>query len=114
MITGLSSAISGMQAAYTKINASAHNTANISTDGFKKQRVLLSEARNGGVTTSIETVDDPGPSYLSQSGAVVEASNVDLLEEVVDQITAKHAFKANAAVYKTSYEMQDSILDILA
>jgi flagellar basal-body rod protein FlgC len=114
MIHGLGSSISGMRAASTKLDVSAHNTANISTDGFKKQRVNLSEAKNGGVTTSIETINDPGPSYFSPGGAIVEASNVDLVEELVDQRIASHAFKANAAAFKTADEMQESLLDILA
>jgi|APCry1669189241_1035207.scaffolds.fasta_scaffold18219_2 flagellar hook protein FlgE len=40
-------------------------------------------------------------------------SNVDLAVEVVEQISASTAFKANISVIKTADEMQQSLLDIL-
>ena len=45
---------------------------------------------------------------------MVEASNVDLSEEIAGQISAKHLFSANVAVPKTSDEIQKSLLDIVA
>lgn len=47
------------------------------------------------------------------SGAL-EASNVDLAREIVDQIVIKNAFKANAKVIKAADEMTGAILDIKA
>lgn len=45
------------------------------------------------------------------SGAL-ESSNVDIAEEVVGQIVAKAAFKANASVIRTSDELLGTLLDI--
>lgn len=45
------------------------------------------------------------------SGAL-EASNVDIVRETVDQIAIKTAFKANANVIKAADEMTGTILDI--
>lgn len=45
------------------------------------------------------------------SGAL-ELSNVDITEEIVDQILAKNAFKANANVIKTADKMLGTLLDI--
>lgn len=45
------------------------------------------------------------------SGAL-EASNVDIVREIVDQIVIKTAFKANANVIKVADEMTGTILDI--
>jgi flagellar hook protein FlgE len=41
-------------------------------------------------------------------------SKVDLATEAVEQVTAKVAFKANAAVIRTANEMMGELLDILA
>lgn len=43
---------------------------------------------------------------------MLEMSNVDIAAEVVDQILAKTAFKANASVIRTSDEMVGTLLDI--
>ena len=42
----------------------------------------------------------------------LEGSNVDITEEIVDQIVAKAAFKANIKVIKTNDELLGTILDI--
>lgn len=42
------------------------------------------------------------------------AANVDLGREVVEQVTAKHEFSANAAVMRTADDMMGDLLDILA
>lgn len=44
----------------------------------------------------------------------VELSNVDIVEEVVSQILAKTAFKANINVIRTANEMTGTLLDIKA
>ena len=36
-------ALSGMNAAQTQLQASAHNVANLSTEGFKRQEVVQTE-----------------------------------------------------------------------
>ncbi len=43
-----------------------------------------------------------------------ESSNVDIASEIIELIKAKHAFKANATVIKTSGEMLGSTLNIKA
>ena len=42
----------------------------------------------------------------------LEGSNVDITEEIVDQIVAKAAFKANVNVIKANDELLGTILDI--
>lgn len=41
-------------------------------------------------------------------------ADVDLATEVVAQLSAKHEFKANLAVIRTSNEMTDALLNIIA
>jgi flagellar hook-associated protein FlgK len=89
-------AVSGMQAAQTQLQASAHNIANLSTDGFHRQQVVQSEQADGGVTTSVVRAADAG---------------ADLQSDVVAQLQAKNAFLANLAVFKTGKKMTGTLLD---
>jgi len=98
--TGLNStasiALSGMQAAQTQLRASAHNVANLATDGFRRQAVRQTPRSGGGVSTEIHRADSPGE---------------DLVRDVVAQLAAKNAFLANLAVFKTSAKMAGVLLD---
>lgn len=114
MSLSFSSSVSSIQTALNVISVSAHNTANINTDGFKKQRTSLSESNTGGITLKREESTEPGPLYRHADGNMVEASNVDLSEEIIRQISAKHLFSANIVVFKTADKMEKGIIDIFA
>ncbi len=114
MISAFSSSISGIKAAFKMLDVSAHNTANLNTDGFKGQKVNLTENAVGGVNSTVETSTNPGPQYLAGDGSVTEGSNTNLAEETVNKMLASHYLSANIAALKTSDEMQDSLLDIIA
>jgi flagellar hook protein FlgE len=49
---------------------------------------------------------------IVQTAGLKKGSNVDIAEEMVDQIIAKAAFKANVNVIKANDEMIGSLLDI--
>ena len=89
-------ALSGMNAAQTQLNASAHNIANMNTDGFKRQQVTQTAQAQGGVSASVETAEVAGSA---------------LLTDVVTQLQAKHAFIANLAVFKTHDKLAGALLD---
>lgn len=114
MLSPLGASLSGLRAGLEKLEASANNVANLSTDGFKKDRVLLSERVTGGVVVEIGKSTESGPSYRSPQGEVIEASNVDLAEEAVEQILAKYTFSMSLAAFKTADEMQKGVIDLLA
>lgn len=113
MISPFSSSVSGINAAFRMLDVSANNTANMNTDGFKKDSLSLREDENGGVVVSISKTGSPGPKYENYKGNTVEASNADYAEEAAILITAKHYLKANIAAFKTADEMQKSVIDIL-
>jgi len=46
-------ALSGMNAAQTTLNSSAHNIANMNTSGFRRQEVVQSAQPGGGVSTKL-------------------------------------------------------------
>ena len=93
-------ALSGMQSASTRVAVSAHNVANLLTDGFRPQRVEQRSQASGGSQAGVTTSPTPEP--------------VDLAREIVDQIVAKTQFKASARVLDVGLEMRGSLLDMLA
>lgn len=92
-------AASGLQAAQTRLQASAHNIANLQTDRFQRQQVVQQADAGGGVTSSVTRASQPGPA---------------LEQDVVDQLAARNAFLANLAVFRRHDEMLGSLLDTRA
>ena len=100
MVSALSIATSGMNAAQLGLQASAHNIANLSTDGFRREQVVQTEAANGaGVEASLTRAATPG-----------NAMETDL----VGLLQGKNAFLANLAVFRASDRMHGALLDIAA
>ncbi len=114
MISAIHTALSALTAYAKQLEASAHNTANANTDGFKKSDVHLVEAGTGGVLPVVQKDDSAGPAVLrdtSQGPAQVELSNTDLGEEIASQIVAQRGFEANLRTLKTADDMLGTILD---
>ena len=88
-------ALSGLDAARTRVAVSANNVANVASEGFTAQRVELSTRQGGGVSTSIR---DTG-------------QGVSLVAEAVEQRAAVYAFKAGVAVVKADNAMLGSLFD---
>lgn len=114
MISAIHTALSGLNAFGKQLEVSAHNVANVNTDGFKSSRTELVEAQNGGVLPVVQKDDSAGPAVLkdtSQGPRQVELSNVDLGQEAVSQIIAQRGFEANLRTLKTADDLLGSILD---
>lgn len=93
-------AVSGMQAAGVRLQASAHNVANLQTEGFHRQEVQAREVPDaGGVAARVERSPRTGPALES---------------DVVEQLSAKNAFLANLQVFRTHDRMLGSLLDAKA
>ena len=106
--------LSGLRAFGTKLGVSANNTANALTDGYKTKRAVASEVKGGGVTTKVETVDQPNPEvYDPDTGQTKQLSNTDLGQEMVNMIVAQRGFEANVKTIQTADEMQKSLGSIL-
>ena len=126
----LRTAASGLAAASRAFQNSANNVANAGTVGrvdatdpseeaFEPQDIQQTTTPGGGVATvtvprdpATQTVFAPD-SPLANDQGLVEAPNVDLGEELVTQISAEAAFRANAAVIRSVDEQQDDLLDII-
>jgi flagellar basal body rod protein FlgG len=89
-------ALSGMQAAQTRLQSAAHNIANLQTEGFRRQEVVQEAQAAGGTTASIRRAAAAG----------------DALEtDVVAQLEAKNSFLANLAVFRTGNKMLGNLFD---
>jgi len=92
-------ALSGVQAAQTRLNATANNIANVNTEGFRRDEVSAQAREGGGVSVTVAKATQPG---------------VDLVQDVVEQKLAVLEFKANVQVLKTSAELTGTLLDVKA
>jgi flagellar basal-body rod protein FlgC len=127
----ISIALSGMQAASVRLNASASNVANLRTNGrlpsaggtssapaaYAPLRVDQVEVSGGGTAANVSTASpsytpsyDPTAPYADGNG-MVAAPNVDLANEAVQQITAKYEFAASAAIMRAASDMTKTLLD---
>jgi flagellar hook-associated protein FlgK len=91
--------LSGLNAAQSSLDVSAHNIANLATDGFHRQQAIQSSTPAGGVTTSVVRGSEPGSA---------------LETDMVDMLQAKGSFLANLAVFRTSDRMMGSLLDVVS
>ena len=96
MTTLSSIATSGLRAAQLQLDASAHNVANLSTPGFHRQSVAQQAQPGGGVSASVQTA--------AQAGSALEA-------DVVAQMAATYAFKANLQTLRTEDRMLGTLLN---
>ncbi|MBI5903524.1 MAG: hypothetical protein HZB84_08600 [Deltaproteobacteria bacterium] len=114
MVPSVSSSVSAIKAAFTMMEASANNTANADTAGYKKDKVSLNEGKGVGVVAKVEKSNEPGQKIKDSYGNVAEASNVNYTEEAATQIQAKNMAALNVAVLKTQDEMEKNLIDIFA
>lgn len=129
-VNALYTAVSGLEAASRRIETGARNIANLQTAGrvgatdpseqaFRAQTVQQTAVEGGTRATVVSR--DPATrlafspnSPLANGDGLIEVPNVDLGEELVSQISAEAAFKANAAVIREVDEQTDTLLDILS
>lgn len=89
-------ALSGMTAATSRLGAAAHNVANQGTAGFRRAVAADASLPTGGVRAGLERAPEPGGS--------IETDMVGLL-------SARHAFAANLAVFRTADALLGTLVD---
>ena len=89
--------LSGMAAAQSALDASAHNIANLATPGFRREHVQ--QATMAGLA-----------GVASARGRAAQA-RTDVEADMVGQLQAKNAFIANLAVFKAADGMLGTLLD---
>ena len=96
----VSVALSGLRSAELQLAASAHNVANLNTDGVTPLEVTQEERAEGGSLTRVDQAASPRP--------------VDLISETVDQLRARHQFMASARALQTTLALRGQITNLLA
>lgn len=127
-------ALSGLNAATRRLEATASNVANVRSNGalpaadgtvpagapqaYAPLRVDQTEMANGGTATSVSTAQpsylpaaDPQAPYANQDG-MVAAPNVDLGQEMVDLMITSYTYTANLATMKAGDRMTKTLLDV--
>jgi len=115
MIAAYQTALTGLQAFGTKIQANSNNIANANTDGFKKTLVTNASVAPQGVTAQVSQVTTPGASVFQETSTGVEMtelSNVDLATELVDMSLNSTMYKANLKTIETVQDMTGTLLDL--
>ena len=92
-------ALSGLNAASSRLGTAAHNIANAQTPGFRRQLVQQAAQPEGGVVVSIGHAAQTGDAFA---------------EDVVAQMSATYAFKANVLTLKTQDRLLGNLLDVTA
>ena len=134
VFSALDISASGLQAERTRMNVIANNLANSNStrtpEGgpFKRQLVVLrgTEVRDPGNLTGLGVsvkgvIDDSSPFPLvydpghpdANADGYVAMPNVNVVEEMVDMITALRAYEANVTAIDTNKNMVRSSLDII-
>ena len=128
MISSIGIALTGLESASTRLNASASNIANMSTVGS------LSDPENPPytpLTTKSKAIDNPGgvhtdkipktnpfiPAYDADSpfadeNGIIGVPNVDAAEEMVKMKLAELSYKANLNTIEVASNMFEELLDI--
>ena len=96
------------------LQSSAHNLANLNTEGFEAQQVTQSTGPGGeGLQTHVSPTHAPAPVIL-RDGQLRAQSNTDVIKEAVTQVEAAAAFKANMGVIMVQDRLTEAVLDVVA
>ncbi|MBI1302089.1 MAG: flagellar biosynthesis protein FlgC [Alphaproteobacteria bacterium] len=125
MVGAINIGISGLQAALTRLNASAANIANFSTVGSLNDpdnapytpRVTYQTQGNGGVLANTVSRDpafvpafDADSPFADENG-LIGVPNIDLTSEIVNLKLAELSYKANVQTIEASSNLFEELLD---
>lgn len=96
----VSSQLSGMKVAQARLDTSANNIANLSTQNYTRQEVQQSDTVNGGTSVSVT------------SSSVGAGNNLEA--DMVEQLKAKNTYLANLSVFKTNNDIMGTLVNIKA
>jgi len=105
---------SGLAASALRLSTSAHSVANALTPGFVPYRVEAEERPGGGVAARLVRQNDPGLESRLDAAALGygAASGTDLATELVGQMAAAAAYRANLAVLRSADDLAASLVSI--
>jgi flagellar basal body rod protein FlgC len=95
-MNGINVSQSGLAAAATTLDVSAHNTANALTPNFNPLRADAAEVAGGGVRVSISK-----DARTLEKASADAPSRTDLVSETATRISASAAYRANLKTIET-------------
>ena len=102
---GLSSSLSGLTAHGKAISATAHNIANLNTEGFAPLDRHFADQRPGVKVTLSHREPPPAPPG---------SSGQDMGTAMVRLVGDGHAYKANLSALQQQVELDDAVLNLAA
>ncbi len=109
-VNAISSAVSALTAYGTKLNATAHNIANLETKGYKSIDAVIEENPSGnGVKVTLSRKASP----WNTGGSEDNLSTVDLAEALTDAIQASQGFKASVKTIQTMDNMAEALMKMM-
>ena len=93
-------ALSGISAAHSRVQAAAHNVANLQTEGFRPLKVHQISLLEGGVRPVVTQAEEPEP--------------VSIAAEFVGSRLAVIQARSSAVVVEIETELLGSLLDLHA
>jgi len=110
----ISNNISAAKISAMQLQASAHNLANLQTEGFQGQQVAQSTGPGGaGLQAHVSPTHAPAPVIL-RDGQLRAQSNTEISREAINHIEAAAAFRSNLGVMKVQDSLTEAVLDIVA
>ncbi|MGE4264602.1 MAG: flagellar basal body rod C-terminal domain-containing protein [Desulfovibrio sp.] len=131
MVINASPSAQALSAFGTSLNATAHNVANVSTEGYQPQRVELADGPGGqGVQVAAVTTaqgSDAVPARVGEApaegaglvngpqGGLTASSvgGVDIVREMLGLMTTSRAFEANTVMVRAAEETTGHVLDLI-
>jgi flagellar hook-associated protein FlgK len=112
MITISANSLSGINAAQTALDASAHNVANQATPGFKRQEVVRTEAEGGGVQVTVTQAASRPPVTPQQNAAQTTPPADISTADLAEMLKSKNMLLANLSVFRADNLMGGKLLDV--
>lgn len=111
-LRGATSTVSAITAESIRLDVTADNVANVSTDGYRAKRVTNEATINGGIRARIDQPPPPPPSpmMMEADGRERVLSNVNIESEVTQRVIAQRSFEANLQVLQASDQMTQSLI----
>ncbi len=113
MVSGMHAAVSALSALGSQAAVTAHNVANLLTEGFEKSRVEFQEIRSGGVQAKVRGSQSTAlPDASPLSGMDTASLGADPAEELLRMTLTRRAYAANVQVLRAADDNWESLLNI--
>ena len=101
---------SALEAAATRLAVSAHNVANINTEGYEAKDVAVEDVQSGGGISQVVAMETQVPVGIRQDDLLASAAT-DVVRETINRVRAVVAYRANAEVFRTATDVSTAIID---